>query len=372
MRIMKLAILAMVLVLGISCKNEKYTNLDDGLYAVFENVVDSVGALSPVVVKLDYKNVPSTVANFVTLAEGTNPRVSEEYAGKPFYDGLKFHRVMSLANGDSDDFMVQGGCPFGTGMGDPGYKFKDEFPEDEEGNLIYSHDRAGLISMANAGPNGNGSQFFITLSARPHLDRRHSIFGEVVEGLEVVQNNIVANTIISHVKIIRVGSEAKVFDAVATFNAMFEEEDKLKEDIVNRLNELSTNMTESESKLKYIVLDEGTGEKPAINADITIAYQVYHMDGTLLDTNIKEVAQKWGTYNQQREVRGGYTPFPGKYSMEGQLIQGFKEAIQQLNYGGKVFTHVPYFLAYGEQGRPGIAPKSDLIFEIQIFKPEAK
>jgi peptidyl-prolyl cis-trans isomerase A (cyclophilin A) len=132
-------------------------------------------------VKLFVDKAPNTTTNFIQLAEGTtswkNPAGTDET--RPFYDGLVFHRVIP-------GFMVQGGCPTGTGMGGPGYQFADEFHQD------LRHSRAGILSMANAGPNTNGSQFFITCDATPHLDNRHSVFGEVVEGLDIVQK--IANT----------------------------------------------------------------------------------------------------------------------------------------------------------------------------------
>ena len=128
------------------------------------------------VVELFADKVPRTVENFVGLAEGTkewtDPRTRQK-TKRPFYDGLVFHRII-------EGFMIQGGCPMGTGMGGPGYRFPDEF------HPSLKHDRAGVLSMANAGPDTNGSQFFITAGPTPHLDRRHSVFGRVVEGLDVV------------------------------------------------------------------------------------------------------------------------------------------------------------------------------------------
>jgi peptidyl-prolyl cis-trans isomerase A (cyclophilin A) len=128
-------------------------------------------------VRLFDDKAPKTVANFVELAQGTkewtDPKTRQKVK-RPFYDGLIFHRVI-------DGFMLQGGCPLGTGTGDPGYRFADEFAPG------LKHDRPGLLSMANAGPNTNGSQFFVTLVPTPWLDNKHAIFGEVVEGMDVVQ-----------------------------------------------------------------------------------------------------------------------------------------------------------------------------------------
>ena len=142
-----------------------------GLYAKFST---SAGAFT---IRLFEKDTPKTVANFVGLAEGSKEwkdPVTGQGISKPFYNGLIFHRVIP-------DFMIQGGCPLRNGTGGPGYKFEDEFAPG------LKHDKPGILSMANAGPNSNGSQFFITLVPTPWLDNRHSVFGEVVEGLDVVQ-----------------------------------------------------------------------------------------------------------------------------------------------------------------------------------------
>jgi peptidyl-prolyl cis-trans isomerase A (cyclophilin A) len=145
---------------------------DPGVYAHFSTTEGDF------VIRLFDKDAPKTVENFVGLAEGSkawsDPKTGQQVT-RPFYNGLIFHRVI-------DGFMIQGGCPQGNGMGGPGYKFPDEF------SRHLRHDRAGILSMANAGPNTNGSQFFITLGPTPHLDNRHSVFGEVIEGLDVVKN----------------------------------------------------------------------------------------------------------------------------------------------------------------------------------------
>lgn len=208
MQKLKYSLLVLMLVITgtttIAQKNKK-PKLEDGIYAKF--ITDSGNIL----VKLHYDKVPMTVANFVALAEGKQPN-TQKPLGTPYYDGGKFHRVISLKNGDKQDFMIQGGCPLGTGMGDPGYKFKDEFHPD----LKHT---PGTLSMANAGPGTNGSQFFITIVATPWLDNKHSIFGTVIEGQDVVDKTRKGDNL-KKVEIIRVGKVAKKWNAAKVFKEL--------------------------------------------------------------------------------------------------------------------------------------------------------
>src|SRR5690606_34528474 len=178
-------------------------DLRDGLYAEIETSKGTILA------ELYYKEVPVTVANFVTLAEGKNTFVDKAYADKPFFDGLLFHRVIA-------DFMIQTGDPAGTGAGDTGYKFRDEITD-------FRHDKPGVLSMANSGPNTNSSQFFITHVATPWLDGLHSVFGQVIEGQNIVDLTR-QNDIMHKVRIIRIGEDAKKFNAVKVFSDYFEQE----------------------------------------------------------------------------------------------------------------------------------------------------
>ena len=174
------------------------SDLGDGIFA---EITTSKGVI---VISLEFEKVPMTVANFVGLAEGTMSNTFRE-KGKPFYDGLIFHRVIA-------DGIIQGGDPEGTGFGNGGYYFKDEFVKG------LKHDRPGTLSMANAGKSTNGSQFFITHKAIPKLDKKHTVFGYVVSGLEVV-HVIARGDVIKTIRIIRNGAAAKAFDASLHFTA---------------------------------------------------------------------------------------------------------------------------------------------------------
>lgn len=187
-------------------QSNQNTSTDEGMFA---KITTNRGEI---LIKLEFEKVPMTVANFVGLAEGDIEN-NHKGAGEPYYDGLLFHRVISKANGQGQDFMIQGGDPDGIGSGGPGYRFPDEFHPD------LKHNRPGVLSMANSGPATNGSQFFITHVPTPWLDNKHSVFGYVVDGMDVVMNTLQGDKIES-VEIIRKGEAAKAFDAPAVFKSM--------------------------------------------------------------------------------------------------------------------------------------------------------
>jgi peptidyl-prolyl cis-trans isomerase A (cyclophilin A) len=209
-----LALWALAIGLLTSCSSSKRPDLGDGLFAEINT------SMGTVIFALEQEKTPVTVASFVSLAEGDNPYVSETYKNKKFYDGLTFHRVALLGA----NFIIQGGDPEGTGMGGPGYQFKDEI------DATLSHNDKGILSMANAGAGTNGSQFFITHVATPWLDGNYNIFGNVIMGQEVV--TAIGNTprgqadkpktpvYMTKVQIIRIGDKAKKFDANDTFKSM--------------------------------------------------------------------------------------------------------------------------------------------------------
>ncbi|MCK6607487.1 MAG: peptidylprolyl isomerase [Flavobacterium sp.] len=344
-----------------SC-SKSYDNLKEGLYADIET---SKGNM---IVKLEFEKVPNTVANFVTLAEGKNPFVSEEFKGKPFYDGLKFHRVIA-------DFMIQGGDPNGDGSGGPGYKFKDEFHPD------LRHSKAGILSMANAGPSTNGSQFFITHKETPWLDNMHTVFGEVVEGLEII-NTITADDVIEKITIIRIGNTAKKFDAVKIFKNYYssvakeikEAEEKAKQIIENKAKEITTlkaTGTKTKSGLIYQIIKKGGDKKPSNGTQVNVNYAGYLENGQLFDTSYEDVAKLFGKFNQQRAQQGGYTPIPSTIGNL-QFIPGFIEGINMMNFGDKLMLYIPSELGYGQEGAGDvIPPNANIVFEVELleFKP---
>jgi peptidyl-prolyl cis-trans isomerase A (cyclophilin A) len=356
------------------------SNTNEGIFADIET---SKGKIT---VQLEYKKTPITVANFIALAEGTNPFVKADLKGKPFYNGLKFHRVIK-------DFMIQGGDPLGNGSGDPGYKFKDEFTD-----LV--HDKGGILSMANSGPGTNGSQFFITHKDTPWLNGKHTIFGHSVSGMDVV-NAIVQDDVIKSITIVRKGAEAKKFDAVKVFSSYYgnkgeddkkqalEKEEALKKqneaaaeakraytskygsvmaEKVKALAKVRTTATKSDSGLEYVII-KGTGEKPTEKTTVYVHYAGYLEDGSLFDSSYEEVNKTYGKWDENRAKQNGYQPFPFEIGNKGGLIPGFLEGLGYLSFGDKATFFIPSKLGYGERGAGAvIPPNANIIFEVEILQ----
>jgi len=365
MRIVKLILLVFTLV-TISCKPTKYADLADGLYA---NMQTNKGEILLV---LEFEKTPVTVANFVSLAEGTNEQLADSLKGKPYYNGLKFHRVIK-------DFMIQGGDPTGTGEGNPGYTFKDEFPKDENGQLVLKHDKSGILSMANSGSATNGSQFFITHKATPWLDGKHTVFGNVIRGQNIV-DSIAQNDVINTVEIIKIGKEAKKFNAKKEFSRYFqnyanelkEKEDKIQLAVSKTLAEITENAlkaSELPSGLKMTIIETKNGEFPKKGVKVKVNYAGYFTDGKLFDTSYKEIAKSYQVYDHIRDDKGGYAPFTTVYSSEARLIPGFREGLQQMRIGDKAMLFIPSHLGYGAQGAGGVVPpNTDLVFVLELVE----
>ena len=374
---MKKNILFVLLVLTtfLSCKDED-NNLPDGLYAKIET---SKGII---ILSLDYKEAPITVANFITLAEGKNNFVTNEHLkGRPFFDGLRFHRVIK-------DFMIQTGDPLGTGSGDAGYKFKDEI-----NNLHF--DNGGVLAMANNGPATNSSQFFITHVATPWLEGKHTVFGHVVEnGMEVV-NKIEQNDSIKKITIIRNGEVAKKFNAEKTFYDYFSIESEnqkkklaieaqnkkafdekykdVREDKVKYFNALKSKAIKTSSGLKYVITSKSGGKKPIKGTTLYIHYAGFLEEGQLFDTSIENVAQTYGTFDQNRANQNGYQPIPFQAGRKDGMIPGFIEGLEKLSLGDKAILFIPSHIAYGAGGAGDVIPPyTDIIFEIELLDPSKK
>jgi len=352
---------------------------------IFAEIETSKGKI---IVELEYKKTPVTVANFISLAEGTNASVADaNLKGKHFYDGLKFHRVIA-------DFMIQGGDPAGNGSGGPGYAFKDEITDAK-------FDKAGILAMANAGPKTNGSQFFITHKDTPWLTGKHTIFGYVTQGQDVV-NAIKQDDLINKITIVRKGAEAKAFDAAkifADYMANKATDDAKEAELANEnrkkqqeleaqkkseykakygtvieakakyLADTKATATETPSGLRYKILQKGAGKKPVDGNNVYIHYAGYLEDGTLFDSSYETVNKEFGKFDENRAKQNGYQPFPFQYGRKDGLIPGFLEGLSLMSLGDKALVYIPSKLGYGAQGAGNvIPPNSNIIFEIEMLE----
>ena len=307
--------------------------MQDGLYAKFNT------SKGEILVALEYKKTPGTVGNFVALAEG-NLENSVKPQGTPYYDGLKFHRVIP-------DFMIQGGCPLGSGTGNPGYQFDDEIHPD------LKHDAPGVLSMANAGPGTNGSQFFITHIETAWLDGKHTVFGKVTKGQDVV-DAIAQGDAIDSLEIVRIGADAEAYNAVEAFRTFEGSREKrlaeAKAKAEAEMEKLAAGFSKTDSGLRYQVLQEGTGDKAEKGKTVSVHYKGQLSDGTVFDSSYKR--------NQPIDFALGV----------GQVIPGWDEGIQLLKVGDKARFVIPSDLAYGSAGAGGvIPPDATLIFDVELM-----
>ena len=311
--------------------------LTDGLYAVINTEKGNIYC------ELEYQKAPLTVSNFVGLAEGS---IDHDEGDGPFYDGLNFHRVV-------DDFVIQGGCPQGTGTGGPGYAFPDEFHPD------LRHEGPGVLSMANSGANTNGSQFFITHRETPHLDDRHSVFGRVVDGMDIV-NEIEAGDRIKSVEILRIGEKAEAFivdqerfDALIgeVKNGRAEKEAAAREGLVKQITEKWPGLTQTDAGVYIEVIEGGAGENARPKATVTVNYELSLLNGSVIQSSF-----------------GGD---PAEFSLD-KVIPGWRDGILAdggMQIGEKRRLVIPPALGYGEQGYPGvIPPNSYLVFVVELLK----
>ncbi|MSN90591.1 peptidylprolyl isomerase [Riemerella anatipestifer] len=329
-------------------EKEFYNALPEGVYAKMET---SKGSM---IIQFNDKESPVTVANFVGLAQGTIENKAKK-KGEPYYDGIIFHRVIK-------DFMIQGGDPTGTGMGDPGYKF-----DDEKNDL--KHEGKGYLSMANSGPNTNGSQFFITEVATPWLDGRHTVFGKVIQGLEVIdaianvekgaQDKPKQDVVIQKVEVFTKGDSYKNYDAAKIFNegkSKIQERNKAyiakkEAEAAKKLEELKAGMTATASGLLYKIIKSTEGKAPKAGDMVAVHYAGRLTNGQEFDNSFK---------------RGEPIEFPVG---TGRVIKGWDEGIMLLKEGEQATLLIPSNLAYGERGAGGVIPPNAwLLFDVELVK----
>lgn len=326
------ASLCLVAATIVSC--QQASKLPEGLYARMKT------SKGEVLLKLDHEGAPLTVCNFVGLATGKLDAAN----GKPFYDGLGFHRVVK-------DFVVQGGDPSNDGSGGPGYAFADEFSPNTR------HDGPGIISMANAGPNTNGSQFFITLKETPWLDGVHSAFGRVVEGMEVVRK-IEQGDKIESVRIERSGAAAKAFKVdQKTWNGLNakaleagrKRAEARRADDIALIAQTWPDLKADEDGIFQKVLAAGTGPVPETGATVQVTYKGTFLSGQVFDAS---------------ELHGG--PYEFRVG-QGQIITGWDKVVASMRKGERRFVVIPPELAYGEKGAGGvIPPNAFLAFDLTL------
>jgi len=388
-------------------KKPKKPKLEHGIYAQFETTKGVI------IVKLEHEKAPMTVANFVGLCDGDFTADTSYYKEGKFFDGLKFHRVIN-------DFMIQGGDPKGNGQGGPRHRFEDEFHPD------LTHSGPGILSMANSGPSTNGSQFFITHKATPWLDNKHSVFGHVIFGQDVV-NAIEQDDVMEKVKIIRKGRAAKKWDATEQFNKVQKEirQKQLKEveefmtrmetageypSVVQACQEIkrldSSRAQEMDAKIAEVTATM-EAEKAALEAYIEKVSKMKPVEYNEL--MYKEILEKYPNAKQSpsglvyiidnpgedmKPAKGSKMSvhYRGTFRLSGKqfdasydrgqpmnfqykvnrMVLGFEEGLGLMGKGGKGKIFIPYHAAYGPKGRgAAIPPYSDLVFELEIIDVQA-
>ena len=307
--------------------------MENGIYAKFNT------SKGTILVKLTHDLTPGTVGNFVALAEGNLENKSRPQ-GKPYYDGLKFHRVIP-------DFMIQGGCPQGIGTGGPGYSFDDEF------HPSLKHDKPGVLAMANSGPASNGSQFYITHVPTSWLDNKHTVFGNVVEGQDIV-DAVAQGDMLETVEIVRVGEEAQKWNAVEAFRTFEGNRQKkiesAKKEAEAKMEELAAGFEKTESGLRYKMIQKGSGKQAESGKTVSVHYEGSLETGKVFDSS----------YPRKK-------PIEFKLG-QGQVIEGWDEGIALLQVGDKARFVIPSYLGYGTSGAGGvIPPNATLIFDVELM-----
>jgi len=375
--------ISLIFALLIGCTPKEYANLEAGIYAEIKTNKGNI------LLELYAENVPKTVANFIALVEGTNSKLIDSLKGKNFYEGIIFHRVVP-------NFVIQGGGFTPKGRRSAGYLFGDEFPKNENGNVLYKHDDQGVLSMANGGPTTNNSQFFITHRAIPHLDGKHSVFGKTIinsvalkklqkihtdslqlktaidETRMAIVNKVSQNDTIHTVKIIRIGAKAKDFNASKVFDAEVANFNKSQEDQLKEAHKVEEKRyaaylekkkafliekeegkaKETGTGLRILKLKKTKGKKVVATKNVTANYTLYIADGKRM---------------QSSEDVGKPIVFDLNDTQK-PMISGLREGLLSMRVGEKSRFFIPYAIGFGNQKSGPFPAKSDLIFEVEILK----
>ena len=366
---MKKLFFIIILINLVSCTKDKYPDLKEGVYA---EITTNKGVI---ITKLEFEKTPITVANFILLSEGKHPYIKEEFKNKNFYDGLSFQ-----LNG----MLVQSVNPKSTNN-QLGYTFEDELPTGNEGDFLFTHNKAGILSMANFGRNTNSTSFFITLNEAPTLDGKYTVFGNVVKGMDVLKK-LSTNDKIVKVVIIRKGKSANNFNALNTFKtyykALSEKKDKeyakikKKTDRAKKAKKQMRNFIFNNKKLaktypsglRMLITKKGTENKPKKDSQVYVDFAGFLEDGSLFGTTVLKTAEIFNQYDEQFDQDNKYHPIIMLYSNKAKLIKGLKEGLQKMQYGEKAMLFIPAKLAYGKKGDGyKVPPNTDLVIEVEIL-----
>ena len=383
---MKYLKLLLLILFIFSCNSAKYEGLKDGLYAEIQTNKGDI------LLELYYEDVPMTVASFVSLAEGNNNKVPDSIKGKKYYDGIRFHRVVN-------NFIIQAGDPTETGKGFPGYCFGDEFPVDETNEYIYSHNDYGMLSMGNSGPDTNGSQFFITNTPSQHLDGKHTVFGKsIINSLQLkelkkqfsdtlilrkaidslrlaVVNSIVQFDTIKTIKIIRIGDDAKKFDAPKVLEeemVLYELGEEGRQKIKDAIEEKRYNDYVANKNAFYSKLDESNAIKTASGLGFLVLKSNPKGQKVVDFKTIKAHFSLFladGKKIQSTEDTGAPLVFRLDNKQK-RMITGFVEGLRMMREGEMARLFVPYYIGFGEAAYGPLPAKSDLVFEVEILEIE--
>ena len=383
---MKYLKLLLLILFIFSCNSAKYEGLKDGLYAEIQTNKGDI------LLEFYYEDVPMTVASFVSLAEGNNNKVPDSIKGKKYYDGIRFHRVVN-------NFIIQAGDPTETGKGFPGYRFGDEFPVDETNEYIYSHNDYGMLSMGNSGPDTNGSQFFITNTPSQHLDGKHTVFGKsIINSLQLkelkkqfsdtlilrkaidslrlaVVNSIVQFDTIKTIKIIRIGDDAKKFDAPKVLEeemVLYELGEEGRQKIKDAIEEKRYNDYVANKNAFYSKLDESNAIKTASGLGFLVLKSNPKGQKVVDFKTIKAHFSLFladGKKIQSTEDTGAPLVFRLDNKQK-RMITGFVEGLRMMREGEMARLFVPYYIGFGEAAYGPLPAKSDLVFEVEILEIE--